>query len=50
MVVFWTLVVLAAVGIAITASHFFGSGVYKKTEGFIETYAKEETEKEKEHE
>lgn len=50
MLVFWILVILAAIGIAIVASHFFGGEVYKKTEGFIDTYTKEETEKEKEHE
>ena len=49
MLVFWILVILAAVGIAIVASHFFGGEVYKKTEGFIDTYTKEEKEKE-EHE
>lgn len=48
MIVFWILIVLITLAIGVMVSHFLGTKLYNKTEGFINTYKKEETEKEKE--
>ncbi len=49
MIVLWALLFLVVVAFGVAISHFWGTKLYNKTEGFINTYKTEETEKEKEN-
>lgn len=45
MIVFWMLMFLVILIISVAISHFWGTKIYNKTEGFINTYKEEEKEK-----